>query len=554
MALLPNLPIHSEVFQATMQLGPDLYYPLWEPEGSVSFADVSGNNGPPLVFYSSKFGQGTLPAAGAQLSLIGDPAGTGVEFTPEGNGSSSTQAATVIGCGPIVSPTIPGVSVPAVIGTQWAVSVSVWYSISDLDVGFTAALVNLITVIGTNSYFIPALLRIGGTAGTPGAAAALNVQNGTLGAQADSADLLLDDSLPHNVCGVVTQTSGANTVLTLYVDGVSAGTTTVTTASLGGMLLSPATGLIVGAEVGPPIFASIPPGVVSEVAVWNRALTATEVAALWTAGGLGNEGELSGARLSRFFDAYYVGDTNFSTGRSVLSASSASETSSLLDQVTRITQTELGVFWPAPNGNPTFEGRDDRFLRLTSTYTFGEDSAGGEYPYQDDIEFDTDPTFIFNDVRVNRTGGLSRRVFDDASILRYVQRGTTLDMDLLYDTVADDAANWILYTNKDGHRRIAVITFNPAANPTLWPMVLSVEIGNRVTAKRRQPAANAGAGITISYAFFVDRVSHSFDNEAAEWTTELLLSPAGASGGYPQPWILDDATYSVLGTTTILGV
>ena len=48
----------------------------------------------------------------------------------------------------------------------------------------------------------------------------------------------------------------------------------------------------------------------------------------------------------------------------------------------------------------------------------------------------------------------------------------------------------------------------------------------------------------------------SFVEGAERWTVRLQLSPVGSSAaGQPtvQPWILEDATYGVLDSTTVLG-
>jgi hypothetical protein len=81
-------------------------------------------------------------------------------------------------------------------------------------------------------------------------------------------------------------------------------------------------------------------------------------------------------------------------------------------------------------------------------------------------------------------------------------------------------------------------------------MIIALEIGTRVTVKRRAKAANGGAGITQSADFYVESINHhDISAEASTWATTLLLSPVPLA----QPWILENATYGVLDSTTVLG-
>ena len=90
--------------------------------------------------------------------------------------------------------------------------------------------------------------------------------------------------------------------------------------------------------------------------------------------------------------------------------------------------------------------------------------------------------------------------------------------------------------------RITGMTINPAANPTLWAAALSLDIGRRVTVKRR-----TSAGVTISGDYYVEQVNHAVNGDAATWKVTYQLSPVFV----PQVWILGDATNGVLGSTTV---
>jgi hypothetical protein len=89
--------------------------------------------------------------------------------------------------------------------------------------------------------------------------------------------------------------------------------------------------------------------------------------------------------------------------------------------------------------------------------------------------------------------------------------------------------------------RISMFTLDPASNPKLFTAVLSLDIGDRVTVKRR-----TSAQVTISGDYYVEQINPQIDSEASTWTVGYQLSPVFV----PQAWILGDATKSVLGSTT----
>jgi hypothetical protein len=214
-----------------------------------------------------------------------------------------------------------------------------------------------------------------------------------------------------------------------------------------------------------------------------------------------------------------------------------------------VTTTETGNFWSDRNGVTTFAGRSDRYLNTTSQWTFGEDTANGEYPYREDVVFGYDPTFLWNTVTVSNADGVTVTVQDATSVTTYFEGDNPALSVNTTDTEAIGMAQWLLATHKDPAQRVAAITLDPAAYPSLWPVVLGIEVNDRVTVKRRPKAANAGAGFTMLQDYFVESVSHDqVDFAAGVWEVSLLLSPASPV----QAGILDDATYGLLDSTMIL--
>jgi hypothetical protein len=88
--------------------------------------------------------------------------------------------------------------------------------------------------------------------------------------------------------------------------------------------------------------------------------------------------------------------------------------------------------------------------------------------------------------------------------------------------------------------RVTLLTLNPTANPALWPVVLSLELSQRIRVKRRN------AGLTVTTDYYVEKLSWKGDAETGDTTVQILASPVFV----PSAWVLGDATYGVLGTTT----
>jgi hypothetical protein len=350
---------------------------------------------------------------------------------------------------------------------------------------------------------------------------------------------------PHLLIYTTTVTTTGITA-TLWVDGVQVGTVT-TAATFAGTITTNLVELggyidINGQTANGPV-----DGVYSHLALWNRVLTAAEIANL-TAAGAGYVGELSGTRIARYLGYGWSGPTSIAAGASTMGAATLTAGTAELAACQDVTTTEAGNFWATRDGVTTFTGRNARFLTTTSQWTFGENTAGGEYPYAEGISFGYDPQFLFNSVAVTNATGLNVTVVSPASVRRYYQGSTSQQVNTT-NAQAIDRATWIIAANKDPHQRVESIQLDPAAYPTLWPLVLGIEVDQRATVKRRPKAANGGAGLTMSQDYFVESVSHdSVDLEAGVWTVTLLLSPAPPV----QPGILDDATYGLLDTTMIL--
>ncbi|MFI6117483.1 hypothetical protein [Kitasatospora sp. NPDC051164] len=227
-------------------------------------------------------------------------------------------------------------------------------------------------------------------------------------------------------------------------------------------------------------------------------------------------GESTDTRYTRVLGwAGYTGNTAVQTGRTTAMGPAAGGTA--LQVLQDIVTTEGGNHYIDRAGKAVFKARSDRYNAVTSSYTFGD--GPGEYPYEPGIALDYDLTRVANIVSATQAGGQTFTARDSTSIARYAPRTASRTVNSQSAPEVQDAANYLLSRYRQPAVRVTAITLNPAANPTLWPVCLSLELGMRVTVNRRR-----ADGSLISLPCFVENIQTDMSADAARWI--LQLSPA----------------------------
>lgn len=558
LAALAAIGINTDLNNAIRALAPDYWWMLNET-GNTAFADNTQSGKPSLVKTDNPFGPGTF-TPGTPTNVPGDAGGTGIT-TDTGNNSGGTLTRP----GTYAQTGQAGTSTPPVrIGGN-----SPTCNYSAMIVASRGVPTDPFDEVMTSLYQSPFNGKIFASlfgANTPPAQFGVSVEwPGNLLSFVTSDKW--DDGKPHIYVVTVALTT-TTAIIHIWVDGVhiydGSGTPGVVTGFTGPWFADVVTvGGYGDFGQGNPAATN---GVYSHHALWNRVLSPTEITSLNTAF-QGNVGELPGARVLRHLanNGYTTGTNNIpasrlSAGRSVLGPSSAVRRSGLLADAQGITLAEMGTMWIAPDGALVFESRDDRFLRLTPVQTFGEDFTNGECPYQEGANFAYDPLYVYADVQVQQTngivatGGLAADIA--ATKQQYFGRSYTpgQSLDLRDASMTQDYAHWVFYSHNTPAQRIDRIIVDPMSNPALWPVVYNAEVGQRIVVVRR-PQGLTG-GVAYSQQFFIEQIVHSeinFDKSGGQpwsWRTALSLTPAPLA---QQPWLLDNATYSVLGSTTRLG-
>jgi len=289
----------------------------------------------------------------------------------------------------------------------------------------------------------------------------------------------------------------------------------------------------------------------ANVALYNFALSSAQITAHYQRG-IGYLGEKSGARALRLLTQFWSSNVVTDTGVTSMADDFSYNGRAMLDVLQEIADTEAGLVWADAAGLVHQDSRETRYIAATSTtsqFTFGENAVSGELPYTD-LKYDYDPTYVYS--QANFTAGGSGTVLPpvvNATTQAAVgQRVLPKTLQMAVDWDVQQAAQFYVqrYAKPAGAPgtgvppRIAGMTIDPSSNPDLWTAALTLDIGYRVTVKRR-----TAAGVTISGDYYIEKVDHN--NTGKKWTVNFQLSPVFV----PQAWVLGDATKGVLGSTTV---
>jgi len=358
---------------------------------------------------------------------------------------------------------------------------------------------------------------------------------------------LVCDNLPHHFAYVMRN----NNAYELYIDGVSVGTESGTSAT---MFTPQPNGYMIGNYGDVQKRGAFPPlpllGIVDEICCFNGAgLSAARIAAHSLAAKTGWSGDDTGTRVTRLLNTLDWPATlrNIDAGVSLLGPSSWSAGTSVLSVLQSLADTEYGLFFVDPAGRLVWHSRHYRYQNPRARYplaVFGDSTSAETLRYVDDgFAVVRDETLIRNPVTASRNGGVSVTVKDQTLIdTKYGARTwaspTTQDS---LDAVVRDRATWLLSRYKDQGTRIASVTLKPRRIPALWLQVLTLGIGDRITIKRT-PAA---MGTQIALDQWIEAVTHRIT--PGDWTTTYVGSPVET----PTYCVLDDPARGILDVNTL---
>lgn len=262
---------------------------------------------------------------------------------------------------------------------------------------------------------------------------------------------------------------------------------------------------------------------VGHVAVYTRALTATEIAEHYEAGAAAFDGQKTGARLTTILDSIGWPQTQrtLSTGQSYL-ASWRPAGGSALDELQKVADTEQGLLHIDAAGSLVFRDRQwrrDDTTADTSQAAFSDDPGVGEYGYVELATRPADTEMIRNAVDVSSDEFPTVTVVDIASVAAYTERRHSVSTALRTPTTAKLLAQSILDESAEPVFRVEQITVAPRGDATLWPEVLSLDLGSRVTVERTPQ----GVGSAITQQLQVVGIAHEVGPD--DWRVSYMLTP-----------------------------
>ncbi len=255
-------------------------------------------------------------------------------------------------------------------------------------------------------------------------------------------------------------------------------------------------------------------------------------------------GETSGRRVDRILDKInwptFARDVD--TGVALMQDTTLE--GGVLDQLQSVAESEGGVLYETGDGSFAFRDRQAPYTRpgsVSSRGTFGDHP--GELPYYDlSLDYSTD--LVKNDVTLQREGAdMEAYTSDSVSQRKFgVKTFSLTGLQNVDDPSLVPVAIQILNEFAEPELRFDSLTVRPEHSPTvLWPLILSLELRDRISILRRPAAGN-----TISQDVFLESISHSVK---VDGPYELKFDLSTARAFTASPFIIG---VSLLGGTDVL--
>lgn len=258
--------------------------------------------------------------------------------------------------------------------------------------------------------------------------------------------------------------------------------------------------------------------------------------------------ELSGERLNRLLDAmgWPSAERNILPGASTLLEHKELTTTNLLTYAQTVEASENGRLFMARDGKVRFIGRWDmgQTPYTVPQAVFGQ-NGGTELPFASPPKPSADLTFVRNEIRLTNIedNAVEQVATDATSVRRYGPRPKQETGLLVSRNELASAAEYELDRYKDFRLRFVEIELTGAANPDLmWPILLSLELSDRVTLKYRPP----GRPAELVQDCFIEGIRWDCSRRDL-WRLWLTLSAYGIGNLIYPP----GKTFFVLGTSAL---
>ncbi|WP_239404635.1 hypothetical protein [Frankia sp. Cj3] len=283
--------------------------------------------------------------------------------------------------------------------------------------------------------------------------------------------------------------------------------------------------------------------VAMHIALWSRLLSASEIATQGTVARLGGDAaENESGRVSAILGlaGWPAEATRIDAGLTTLLGRHWDATSNALALAQDAAAQGQAEVWIDGLGRVVVRHRQRRVNAQTAATFAGSTDTAAE---AGDFSPTLDDALIFNVVEVTRSTGGKILMRNDLSIATYGRRkAPALELAVPSDFEVLAAAQWRLLKYGGPTVRVDAIRFRPSAGSALWPLLLPLEPGDRITLAELPASAPSATG-----DFFVERITWKWDPQAG-WSLTLGLSPVEAPVGiYTAAQLDTGAAVSTLG-------
>lgn len=482
------------LIQEVLVWGPDAYWPLDEDSTATSGGDASGTVGPQSLAIGQSGSGGTLVfgAGTAPLGVSGAPL-----FTPASASAGKFLRAAL------------GASANGSSFTQ-ALMLEAWFSTS------TAGR-NIVTLHSADNGYVLILYLASATG-------FLTVESRTPGVSPVTTTVgatnLADGQLHHVLYDAEFQA--------VYVDGVGAG------AFPGILAMQDLATVTVGAsQTGNNLWS----GSIGNVAVYfDTSLNASAIVQHYTCGTTGFSGETAderGYRLVSYTGLSFADIGTFSTGI----AEQAALGRSALEHLREVERTESGKVYASRIGPiVTLQGRSVRYNPTSALSILYADYE------PDDFTLAYDTQKVANTLTLTRPGGATQRMVQAVSRAARGPMGRGIDTLCTTDLVVTDLGNWLLQryaTPSLELRGIRIEAYTMGLGTYRTLMAVDISSVMTVTSMPSQAPSSSMSATVEGWREDISEAQHFFQFLTSKTFTDTV-------------WVLDDAAYSVLGSTTRL--
>lgn len=286
---------------------------------------------------------------------------------------------------------------------------------------------------------------------------------------------------------------------------------------------------------------------VSHIAVFPRQLSFSRLVTYNYTGINAMAGDFGDWRVSRLL-SYMLWPTPhrvyYDVGTSQLAGATSIDGSGVASGISDVANTERALLYIDKNGYMTYRTRNhanDRGIQAT----FGQNTSAGELPYLVGVQLDYDPQYVYNDIQVTHQGtpafgssSVSSPVIYDknlGSISQYGDRSQQLTSLFSSITQSVDLSNWLSNQYAQPKQRVQSVTFSASKLPTLFAVLLSLDVGDRVLLNREPIGATQ-----ISLDVTIIGVHHSISWADGTWDISFDLMPTSIASFVTQGFTLND--------------